>query len=217
MIPGITTTIKMDDHGAAARLAEWPNLQKQAQARALTRTAEWARTRTVEAVVANLALKKSDLNGQHRFGGVTATKATVNHLAASVKITGGRIPLYRFSPWPKSAPTPAGIRYQIDAGGGAKRIMHNAFVAKMKSGHVGFFRRLKGTLRYNAREAGGRKLGKLKDSGQIAELWGPSIPHVAEAQPAFKKMLQIDLGERLEMQLGREVNFILTGTSKGAT
>ena len=215
--------IRVDDGGVIARLAAYPAQQGQALMRAVNRTAEWCRTRTVEAVVGNLAVKKSDLDGSHDFGGIKARKTNQPGGVAYVNITGNRIPLFLFKGKPTAAPSKRGISYQIDAGGGRKSITKNAFYARMKSGHAGLFTRLSNLQqlrRYHL--LGGAKNLRIPKAGlrartQIRELFGPSIPHVAENRPEFKKMLEVDAGARLEMQVGREVNFILTGTSKGAS
>ena len=140
----VTTQIKIDDHGAMQRLSSFPSLQKTAMARALTRTAAWAKTRTLDAITGEggLAIKRSDLDGKHSFGGVTATKATSERLEGRVNVSGHRIPLFRFSGRPTSSPTMHGVSYTIGEGTGRKTIEHNAFFARMKTGHVGFFRRL---------------------------------------------------------------------------
>lgn len=213
------TEIRIDDHGAAAELAAYPALQATALARALNRTADWSRVRTLDAVVANLAVKRSDLDGRHRFGGVTlGKKATKASQVASVNVTGARIPLFLFGGSPKEPPSPSGIRYKLDAGSVAKSLTTNAFVARMPSGHIGFFRRILGAGHKRIVAKSGLAAGKRISSGEpIAEYYGPSIPHVADNQPEFKKLLEVDAGERLELQMHREVNFILTGTSKGET
>lgn len=201
---------------ASESLARLGAMAPTAIMRAINRTAQWSRTRAIEAITANMALKKSDLDGRHRFGGVFATKARPQDLQAVLRVTGKRIPLFRFAGRPtQPGRTSRGISYQIDAGGSRKRIEKNAFFARLKSGHEGFFRRL--ADRKGLRHTRGPKLGKRIGSGELAELRGPSIPHVAENQPAFQKMLRVDAGQRLELQLEREANFILTGTSKGAS
>lgn len=217
------TEIRIDDHGAAAELAAFPALLRQATVRTLNRTAEWARTRTLDAIVGNLALKRSDLDGRHRFGGVTlGARANRNRLVAGVSITGARIPLYRFGGSPTQPPNgvrQTGISYKLDAGGGRTTVTKNAFVARMPSGHVGFFQRVPGAdYRVRVIAKSGLRAGKtIEVQRGIHELRGPSIPHVADNQPEFKKLLEVDAGERLELQMHREVNFILTGTSKGET
>ncbi len=215
-MPEVNIIVAINDHGAIARLAEFPAQAKVALGRALTRTASWARTRVLNAVSANMAVKKSDLDGRHRFGGITATKANPDRLNAHVEITGARIPLIRFGGRPKNVPKrQRGVSFAIGVMG-SKTITRNAFVAQMKSGHVGFFRRVEGGGHVKITAKSGKRAGKAIWSGKgLAELRGPSVPYVADGTPEFQGLLKIDAGQRLELQIDREVNFILTGTSKG--
>ena len=195
--------VKIKDGGAIVQLTEYPKLQGVAILRGINRTLDWCRTRTLDAITGNLAIKRSDLDGQHRFGGVTVRHATQTALFAVLNVTGNRIPLYRFAGKPDMPPKGQrqhGVTYRIDQEGGHKRIRTNAFVAVMKSGHIGFFRRAGGASR-----------------GRLLELFGPSVPHAASNRPEFKRLLEADAGARLELQISREVNFILTGSSKGAS
>jgi hypothetical protein len=214
--------IRINDHGAADALRAMPELLKIAQGRALTRTADWARVRTVRAIAGHIALAQSDLNGSHRFGGVTATKANPDKLHAEVNITGARIPLFRFAGRPTEPVTPkgragvGGVSYQIDAQGGRKRITENAFMLRAPSGHRGFFRRIGGGRRIKMTAKGGKRAGKsIWSEKGLAELFGPSIPHVAEESPEFRKLLEVDCGARLELEMERQVTYIITGSSAG--
>jgi hypothetical protein len=202
-----------------SRLEGFPAAKNVVMARAINRTADWSRVRSLDAITDNLAVKRSDLDGRHRFGGVVATRATQNKLQATVKVSGNRIPLFRFSGTPKRPPTKRGIAYRIDAQGGRKRMEKNAFTAVMNSTHTGFFKReSSGTKHVKIIARSGRREGKMIWSERpLVELFGPSIPHVARQQPSFQRLLQTDAGERLNLSLTREVNFLLTGSSKGAS
>ena len=168
-----------------------------ALSRALNKTAAWANTRTIRAITDHINIKRSDITGNvHRYGGVTLRKSTETTLTAQVSVTGRRIPLAAFGGKPIAPPTPNGVSYGILRGGGRK-VISFGFVVRFASGHTGFFKR--------------QGKGRLP----IIELYGPSIPEVALTSPDLTNALKVDLGPRLDLQLGREVNFILTGNSAG--
>jgi hypothetical protein len=199
------------------RLEDFPAAKNVVISRAINRTADWSRVRTLDAITDNLAIKRSDLDGRHRFGGVVATRANQNKLAATVKITGRRIPLFRFAGTPKKGPNRQGIAYRINAGGGREHLISNTFTAIMRSSHTGFYKRKSdGTKHVKIIARTGKRKGKTIWSEQpLIELYGPSIPHVASKQPSFQKLLDVDASARLDLNLTREVNFVLTGSSKG--
>lgn len=201
---------------ALATLSAFPRLQDRAMLRGLNKAMAWARTRTVKAVTDSLNIKQKDLKGEHRFGGIEVIRASPKRLRTEMKVTGNRLPLFRFAGKPSALPQgrQKGISYKIDAGGGRKRIKGNAFLVRFKSGHHGFFRRVGSGI--------GPKGGVQTE---LAELRGPSIPHVAENQPEVKAMLDVDASERMELEVGRAMDFILnpkglnplTGKDEGAT
>jgi hypothetical protein len=210
-----TIDIQVNDNGLGKIFDDFPATKKVILSRAINRTAAWSRTRTLEAITQNLALKKSDLDGSHRFGGVTLTRANPDHLEARVNVSGSRIPLIYFHGTPNAPPSPRGIAYQIDAGGGRKRLTLDAFVAVMSSEHTGFFKRKsEGTTHRKIIAKTGKRAGKaIWSEGPLIQLYGPSIPQVAENQPAFQRLLEVDAGDRLALQVDREMNFVLTGNS----
>lgn len=210
-------TVDVNDHGAIAQLDAYPARQAVVLARAVNRTGQWARTRTLNAITSTLAVKKSDLDGKHRFGGVTVSHATTAAPEAVLSVTGDRIPLFRFHGKPTALPEgrQRGISYQVDAGGGRKKQTLDVFLGIMKSGHPGFYKRETDAKRYKIRARHGKREGKwIWSEGPLIELYGPSIPHVAEENPEFQQLLKVDASDRLALQVEREVSFELTGTSK---
>ena len=216
-------TVKIDQAQIDGITRDLANIQggvPKVMVRALNRTASWARTRALDAIATNINVKKKDLDGKHRFGGVTTRRANKNDQRASVKITGRRIPLFRFDgkpkePWGRRGLLVSrikdrketvtrgrgkkGISYRIDTKGARKYLKKNAFPVRFKSGHVGFYYR-KGSERL-----------------PIQQFYGPSIPHAAEKSPAFQQMLTIDASAQLAVNIQREVNYLLTGNSSGTS
>lgn len=89
-----------------------------------------------------------------------------------------------------------GISYQILRQGARERLttpdetynMTAPFMAKMRSGFVAAFRR-------------------RRDSGKIALLHGPSVPHVAQRRPAIKALLRTEARRMYDAQVRHEVEY----------
>lgn len=127
-----------------------------ALARAVNRAAESARTAMVRAMATDMgmSLKASTIRDQ-----IVMQPAHPRHLVASLVVTGRRIPLIDFK---ARGPEPSRGRGRGVTAGvrGGRTLYPRAFIATMSSGHRGVFLR-KGTARL-----------------PIAELHGPSLPHV---------------------------------------
>jgi hypothetical protein len=61
----------------------------------------------------------------------------------------------------------------------------------------------------------GKRAGKfIWSQRKIIRLMGISVATALEGSPEFKKLVEVNAGERLALELNRAANFILTGTSK---
>lgn len=166
---------------------------------AVNRTAATVRKRTVDVITGELNIKRRDLDGEHRYGGVKVRKATVESLEAGVSVTGSRIPIFRFG----ARQNKTGVTYQVSRSGG-RGLIRRGFVATMKSGHVGVFQRL-GPKTWVTRTKGPRRFEQ-----RIFEPFGPSIPHVAGRNPGFKKLLDVEAGDELQKNLASQIDrFVL--------
>lgn len=207
--------IQMQDHGALARLAAYPAAQDAALTRALNRTNDWSKTRTVKMVAAQVNVKQKDL--REKF--IKTQRATYTRQMANMTVTGGRISLSKFSGKPALPPVgqrQTGIKYKIQTDGGVTMLKGNAFAVVLKWGGVAFMRRLPDQKHVRVMARTGKRAGKwIWSAKALALLWGPSVPLVAQGLDEFQALLKVQAGERLEMQMEREVNFILTGSSKG--
>lgn len=70
---------------------------------------------------------------------IRVNKADTGNLVGFVSFSGYKIPLYKFQVTPKAPGTRQQVRAAIMKGGGTP--FENAFIAQMKSGHVGVFER----------------------------------------------------------------------------
>lgn len=96
-----------------------------------TKTQAFKRVKTVYTV------KQSALNE------ATTTKiqkASTGNLAGYVSFSGVKIPLYKFQVTPKEPRKGQKVRAAVMKGGGAT--FDSAFIAKMRSGHIGIFERI---------------------------------------------------------------------------
>lgn len=208
----ITYAIEVDQSQLAAAEQDLANVENglaTATSRAVRRTAEQVKTLTLRAITRDVNILRKDIDADspqaHRYGGVSTR---VREDRAVVSVTGWRIPLYRFGGRPQAPPTPRGVSYSIDRGGGRKKITSNAFVAVMGSGHVGFYSRgakLKPTGRTIKH---GPNAGKPEMRQQIYENFGPSIPQVAITSPELSEALEVDAAAMFESNLARQVAYL---------
>lgn len=149
-------------------------------ARALNRSADSGKVAMAREMSRDLGMKVSDVRDQ-----VTVVPAHTQKLVAQLMTSGKRIPLIKFG---AKGPMPSrgrgkGVTYRI---GRARRTLPNAFLARMRSGHVGVFQR-----------SGPARL-------PIHEKFGPSLPQV------FRKFKLVGLArmrEQLVKNLQHEFRF----------
>lgn len=116
-------------------------------------------------------------------------KASTGNLAGFVRFAGYKIPLYKFKVSPKQPGGKKLVRASVKKGGGAT--FESAFIAAMKSGHIGVF------------EREGRK--RLP----VSELMGLSAAQMA-AEETVSRQVQEEaqrlVNERLEHEIDRLLN-----------
>lgn len=139
-----------------------------------------------------------------------------NGVQAHIVFSGRRIPLYRFGGASPSVPTkdPGGrgpvmfgpekwglLFPSVPARGHVLKstspaLFRHAFVARMKTGHVGIYERTGGMTSH--------------DKDEIEELFGPSVPQMLGHQEVAEKLTG-EAMETFEERLGHEINAILNG------
>lgn len=204
--------ISVDDQGLIAQLDRFPHAKDMAITRALNRTGDWVKTRMTNIADEVLTVKRSDISKS-----LSVTRARPDHQLAQVKMSGKRISLFKFLGKPTKAPTRHGISYQISPAEGRKTIEHNAFTAVV-GGITAFFKRASTERNWHVKviAKSGKRAGKfIWSQNKINKLFGPSTVKVVESSPAFSQLATVGAAERLELQIGREINFLLTGSSKG--
>ena len=148
------------DPGSQAAIEEflhaYPTKAPQAVARAINHTARKVRTQVKKSITDILNIAKSDLGGQHWFGGIAVVDAKPDKLEATVLVTGKRIPLIEFGArqqvvrgtaqakllgrkYKSVGRSGAGTEYAIRRG--LPKLASGAFIVTLKTGHIGVFMR----------------------------------------------------------------------------
>ena len=158
---------------------------------ALNRTATSKRSQAVKLVAADLGIKQATVRER-----MNIRRATGSNLESAVQASGKRIPIIELKPTPSTVirPQPGkGVRYFNPFKGG-RRLIPGSFIAQMRSGHVGVFKRLGGALM------------KSKKKESIKELFGGAIPMVLLAR-RYRETLLGDVPEKLLVELSSALKF----------
>ena len=149
-----------------------------AGSRALNRSIGTVQTAAVRAVAEDLKITQKDVRKA-----MALERSTPRNLFARLTVTGRRLALYAF----RARPTLRGVSYDLGRG---RKVLAGAFIATMRSTHVGVFKR------------------RAKTRLPIDERFGPSLPHVfvarkiAEAREALAR-------EALIKNLKHEIAFLV--------
>lgn len=203
------------EHDAARRmLEEFPKKAPKAISRALNKALNKTRTFVKRIVSQETGIKQEDLlpdknTGRlHRYGGLTTIPSSASDLKARLRITGERIPVFRFGAKPDTPGTRprGGVTWKI--GRQRRHGIKNpsAFIARVPTRredvfHTGVFRRIGEPIYWNAKQ--GRRVQK------IVELFGPSIPEVAQTSPALEQALNVDIQAELNKALEGQLASLL--------
>jgi hypothetical protein len=150
--------------------------------RAMNRSAISARAVGARVVAKDLGLRVGTIREQ-----IKISRATVVDLTVTLSVRGRRIPLIEFSASGKepSRGKGRGVSYRL---GGQRRRIPTAFIATMKSGHRGVFRRI------------------LRGRLPIVELLGPSIA-VAFSRKPIVEAISNRFREAMSTNLQHEIEF----------
>jgi len=174
--------IRFDDHKLKQierELKGIPRALPKVMSRALNRTATSARTETSRSLAKRIGLRIKDVRSR-----IVLQRASYSNWRSAIRISGKRLGLISL----QARQTARGVTYKKER----KRVLiSHAFIATMKSGHIGVFMR-KGT-------------GRLP----IRELRGPSLAQVfTGAQDEAARIYRQSLS-RLSKNINDQVNLIL--------
>lgn len=178
------------DEAIIADFAAYPAKASQAMVRAMNRSIASGRTAMVRAITADTGLKSRDVRDA-----IVMREATLNRPEAKLAASLERLPLSKFD---AHGPEPSrgqgrGVSYRLPTGRGR---IDDAFIATMRSGHRGVFKRIGPSVRKSPR-------GWTKNL-PIEELHGPSLGKV------FAKFRQMGIDRTLatfEKNLDHELQF----------
>ena len=179
-----TLTIRLDTLGLDDAIQNIGKQNVRAQVRALNRTIMTAQTEARRAIAQDTSLPQNVVGKS-----LAVQRATFGRPEATLAATGRRIPLYDFTRQRKLKGRPTG-RGAIPGG----------FIARMKSGHVGIFKRVG-----KARSRKG--LPSPSPALPITELFGPSLPFVFTNQKIMSALLT-NAKANLEKNYRHEVKFL---------
>lgn len=160
-----------------------PNKIPQAVASAINRATESARTAAVKKAREDYIIQAGRVRET-----IDISKASSSNLSARVRARGRPRALTYFKTNPKAPkkmPRGSQLFAQVKRSGGGT--IKGAFVAKMRSGHVGVFNR---------------------SGSRLVQRYGPSVPQMLESQ-TVSKFVQNKAVEVLDKRLEHEINRIL--------
>jgi len=170
-----------------------------AMMRAVNRTLATVKTHTVRALAQEVGLRNRDVELS-----IAITRATARILIGVLRVTGRRLPIGAFAP----RQTRIGVSYRLPKGRG---LIPSGFIATMKSGHRGVFRRAEAAGPLRVRRSGARRppaAGILMVPRlPIIEQFGPSLPHAFVSAGISAQMERLATAE-LEKHGHHEIDWI---------
>lgn len=185
----------------ARLLSHIPRGAEKAISRALNRALEGARAAIVREVQEKYTVSPNTLRASMRI-----IKATPQKLEATIISRGSGIPVAKFKlstvRIPRQKGIPAALRKKISSEiiPGVSKEWSHAFLARMKSGHLGLWTRHK-----TAKTSRGRAV--------IGERFSLAVPQMIGTRALLPEILNI-AKLRLEKELAHQVRFLLEGGGK---
>lgn len=186
-----------------ALLANVPKGAERAYMNAINRGLSRVKTAAWQGIKQVYTVQASALNAATN---TSIQKASTGNLAGFVRFAGYKIPLYKFKVSPKQPGGKKLVRASVKKGGGA--VFESAFIAAMKSGHVGVFERT-GEQGIAGRLAKAKTPGGTMHTEKLEEKMGLSAAQMA-GQEAVSRQVQEEaqrlVNERLEHEIDRLLN-----------
>ncbi|MBQ9564503.1 MAG: hypothetical protein IJU98_02845 [Synergistaceae bacterium] len=179
-------------------LAHIPGGAEKAVARALNRAMEGARTEAARLMKDRYTMKVGDFKKQF-----VIVKASPGNLVARIMTRGARVAVTEFKHTPQNPPRQKGIpvaarkKVTTEIVAGQTKGWSHAFLARMKSGHLGLW------TRSNTETT---KKGKAL----IHEFFSLGVPHMFGYGPIIRRVVET-ASERLDKELDHQIQFLLSG------
>lgn len=182
--------------------------------RSINRTITPARTEVSQGIRQEINIKAADAKDK-----IDVEKASTNRLEASISLSHRLIPIMDFG----AKMTKKGVSFKVYKSGGRKFMAH-AFIAKMKSGHIGVFRKaigMHGEKRWERRKVMRLVLKTMRDSPVnwhnvfIGEQFGPSLHQAFEKSKDLIQRITIKAYERLEHNIDGQIQYVFSRMKSG--
>ena len=167
-------------------LSEIPKGPEKAFTNAINRALTRARTVIFQEVQGTYAIKKKVLD---EYTKTDLQKASTNDVCGVIRFAGTQIPLYKYDLTNPKYPIQG---MAVRAGQKTATTFENAFIAKMKSGHLGIFER------------------SSKPSLPIKEIMGSSMQSMAGNENIIEKASE-EASKTLDARLEHEIHRLLNG------
>lgn len=188
--------IQLTDQGALERaeklLAGIPGGLEKAVRSAEARAASYLKTNSAKAIRGRYDIPAAAVKAAEHIG--VYTYSFQGGISARIVFHGYKIPLYKYGGGGPSNPPAFAFGHQLKST--APKEFRNAFVARMKNGHVGFFYRTGGKTD--------------KDRDEIKELMGSAVAQMLDSEDV-KEPLTAAAADKFEERLDHEINAILNG------
>lgn len=172
-------------------LAGVANGANRAYAAAINTTLKTGRSRLTKRIIQQLGgVKQKDLKDQITVRPASAGSGQAAAvLSGAIKISARPVPLYDYAPRPSMPGKTKAAGVSIRGVTGRQLIAHS-FIARMKSGHIGIWKRVRGKR-------------------AIYELKGPTPAGTFEKAPGLAEEVLSNLGEDLAKNLDSKVRWLL--------
>ena len=179
-------------------LSHIPGGAEKAIMRGLNRAIEGARAEAIRDIRNRYTVHPNILKGAMRI-----IKASPGHLIATLIARGAGIPISKFKmshvrvPRQKGIPVALRAKISTEIVSGASKEWSHAFLARMKSGHLGLWTRSK-----DLKTARGRAL--------ITEKFSLGVPQMIGTSAILTEVVNA-AGHRLDKEIGHQIKFLLEG------
>ncbi|MCL2357467.1 MAG: phage tail protein [Defluviitaleaceae bacterium] len=174
----------------------------------VNRTRTTVKSETIKGIKRTYAIKHGDIRAESNIK--LKTTKTGGGVIGQVIFAGAAIPLMRFSVSPQT-PTPRPDQnVSVGVEKGTKKRLDNAFIAQMRSGHLGVFERLPGEYMRN-RPNDTRHSEKIGSNARFRtdQFYGPSVSKMAERESVrdeAEAAAMATMGKRVEHEISRILN-----------
>lgn len=154
--------------------------------------------------------KKYQIKGKDIKETISSKKGTKDNPQCVISSKGNPIPIYKFRVTPKDVIKLKGVKLKDRPKYKGKvkkktqlKVIYSSFVQKMKSGHIGLFRR-----KILSKEM--RSITKKDIHRKISEVYGPSAPQLLGNKDTMA-FIQKEADKTYEKRIEHEINRVLNG------